>query len=655
MWKLATGATQCTLDARAAYKAAAWAPTGDRVAVAGDDGFVRVGDIAACAGGAALPVRTLGTPRGRVSSVAAGKDALLGDSTGRVSAWDTTSWQLAQSTPVHAGEVLSIAPLPDGRWVSGGTDRTVMLGGDGTPRTLATLRGSALSFAALPEGTAVLAGDFAGNVTEIPPAGNESVLWTAPRPVYGLAVEPSGTSALAGGAWSTVVGVPLSTGGKRTEWPNAFSTREAGTAALAFLPDGRFVQASTRGDVLVRRGETVEKRLTGLTREVSALAVTSPHLWAGGWDKALVRWTLDGALEPDRRIDEGAKIHRLAATTNGFLVAGLSDGRASVRRLPDGELVAHLYPFRDGSGATVFADGHFVATPGDAYALRFENPATRQVVTLGELLELRVTTPLVTPLPDGSVAVRATIFSPGGPPTVTLDGGWSIEAVTPSRTELLAYDVDLQLVEPRGGKHTLTAQPPEGKAVSAPFEILPDPRFSKGKTRALVIGNSAYEHRAKLPGAAKDAALVRAFLAEHRRLAPLRRSHRSAPQSHEHRDRHHHAARRGDGVLRTRGADETLFFYFSGHGDSDATNRVSPAGRRPRQLARHKRSRPMTSGKPSAPRRPRASWWSSTLAAPASSSCRAISRCKARPWCSRPPSPAGARPISRPAPPSRAP
>ena len=74
-------------------------------------------------------MRTLGRTGGRLWSGAAGKAALLGDSTGRVSAWDTATWQLAQSTPVHAGEVLSIAPLPDGRWVSGGADKTVMLVG----------------------------------------------------------------------------------------------------------------------------------------------------------------------------------------------------------------------------------------------------------------------------------------------------------------------------------------------------------------------------------------------------------------------------------------------------------------------------------------------------------------------------------------------
>jgi WD40 repeat protein len=579
LWHLATGATQCTIDATAGYMAAAWAPTGDRVAVAGDDGLVRVGEVSACTGGKELGVRALGTSRGRVRAVAAEERAFLGDATGRVSAWDRTTWQLAESTRAHAGEVKSIAPLRDGRWVSAGSDRWVVLGGrGGMPRKLAALRSDVSTLAALPSGEGVLAGDMAGSLIEIP-FGEDmvpTVRWTAPRAapsmVYTLAMEPGGAAALVGGTWNTVVRVPLTFLAffdTRAEWPRG--TPQESTTALAFLPDGRFAQGSTGGDVLLRRNETVEKRLTGLTKEVSALVVTSPHLWAGGGDRVLVRWTIDGVLDPDKRIDEGAKILALAATSNGLLIAGLGDGRASVRSFDDGALVAHLYPFRDGGGATVFANGRFVATQGDAYALRFENPDTREIVTLGDLLRPRMTTPLVTTLPDGSVAVRTTIFSPGGPPTVVLDGSWTIEAITPSRTTLLAYDVDLQLVEPRGGKHTLLAQQPGGEAVRTPFEILPDPRFSQGKTRALVIGNSAYEHRARLPGAATDAALVRAFL--------------------ESTDGWHLSADRIDARLDLKAgsadtttllgavtdffghaeADETLFFYFSGHGDSDAT------------------------------------------------------------------------------------
>ena len=57
-------------------------------------------------------------------------------------------------------------------------------------------------------------------------------------------------------------------------------------------------------------------------------------------------------------IDEESVILDLAITTDQrYLIAGLNDGRASVRALPEGTLVAHLIPLGDGSWATVFANG----------------------------------------------------------------------------------------------------------------------------------------------------------------------------------------------------------------------------------------------------------------------------------------------------------
>lgn len=606
VWHVAAGTAQCSLDSKAGYLAAAWAPTGDRVAVAGDDGLVRVGDVAACAGGQPLPVRILGMARGRVYAVAAGTGVWLGDSTGRVSEWDPLTWRLVASTAAHAGEVRSIAALPDGRWVSGGTDGTVMLGAAGAqascvsptsaptqglaptategparalsqvpahrsaPRKLAELRSQVWAIAPLPGGASVLSADGSGDVTEIPLAGGSTMRrWTAPNVVYALAVEAGGTAALAGGGWDTVVRLPF-IGGAPDAWPKASALPQAGTTALTFLPDGRFIEGTTHGDVLVRRAETVERRLTGLTQHISALATDGHHLWAGGNDRVLARWTLDHTLTPDMRIDEGARLLGLAATSDGSLVAGLDDGRASVRRLPGGALVAHLYPFRDGSGATIFADGTYHATPGDAYALRLEDPVSRKVVALGDLLGPHITPPLVTPLPDGSVVVRATVFSPSGPPVVTLDRSWTIEAVAPSPTVLLAYEIELQLVEPRGGRHTLTARPPEGEAVQVAFDVLPDPRLVPGRARALVIGNSAYELRPKLPGAARDAAAMSAFLAaaDGWRLGPDRIEVRTdVTGSGEDGGALHSAVA---SFFARAEVDDTLFFYFSGHGESDS-------------------------------------------------------------------------------------
>lgn len=319
--------------------------------------------------------------------------------------------------------------------------------------------------------------------------------------------------------------------------------------------------------MLVRRGPSVETRLRGLERTVQALASVGPHLWAGGADRRLVRWSGEGSLEPDRDLNEGADIFGLAVTPDArFLVAGLGDGSATVRALPEGELVARLVPLRDGGGVTLLADGSVFAQGDDAKRLRFEEPAKRRVFALGERLAPSVRPPTLTRLADGAVQVRTTVVSPEGPPRVRLDGAATLRSVYPSKSVLEAYDVAFELYDPRGGRHALTALTPGAAPIERPFVLAPDPRLDPDKrTRALLVGNDDYEVAAKLPGVKQGLRAMRDFLA--------------GDEGWKLTDDRIETARnlRGDALRETvrrfftsaEAAGKTLLFYYSGHGDTE--------------------------------------------------------------------------------------
>ncbi len=482
MWKVRGGTAECSLSLPSGLWATAFSPRGDQFAVAGDDGVVRLGSTASCVDGRALQpamLTSLAADRGRVNAVAAGNALWLGDSKGRISAWSLATWvrdAVAPAKPVHAAEVWTLAALPGGGWVSGGVDSKVYLNVSDAPKELGSARNIVRAVAATEDGTSLLTADDSGDLTLWPRAGGaQRKLLQVGAPLYAVAVHPKEPWALAGGRMSKVFKVPLD-GGALTEWPCEIAA-PGSTSALLFLPDGRYVQGSTRGDALLRRDATVHARLGGLHAQVNGLAWTRDaggvlHVWAGGNDRTLVRWSVDSAsLFPDQLpIDEGSAIGNIAVTPDQrYLVSTLHDGRASVRALPDGKLVAHLYPFADGSGATVFADGRFHVTGGLAASLRLQDPKTRRVVTLGDALKPSFGAVAVAALPDGSAEVRTTVFSPSGPPTVMLDGQWPVPSVVPSASVLMAYDVTLQLDSPLGGRYALTATLPEGPDLSVPF------------------------------------------------------------------------------------------------------------------------------------------------------------------------------------------
>lgn len=289
---------------------------------------------------------------------------------------------------------------------------------------------------------------------------------------------------------------------------------------LAYHPDGAWlVEGGGEGNVAIRSVDSDAFRLLnrspGPLGLIGGLAVTKDYIWAGdGITGQLFRWSFSkvsaGDNNADLLIDENSPIAQLSTTSDErLLLAGLYDGRASVRSLPSGELLAHLIPLRDGSWVTLYPDGRYEASStGEALSLLVQDPSTRRVSTLdGRTIEATFGETTLTPLAEGSTLVRTTIITPFGFPKVTLDG-WPVRSVIPSKEAPLAYDVELTIDDPAGGDHTLEAGSDYGPPIRTSFTTDPDVRAAPTRPRALVIGNSNYHNVPKLPGAKLDAEAV---------------------------------------------------------------------------------------------------------------------------------------------------
>lgn len=561
VWSTSDGKAMCEFDTPASLWAAAFSPRGDRFAFAGNDGAISVVRTADCTA-APPPPRRFEADRGWVSAVAAGRTAMLGDGKGRVSTWSTSSWRLESSDAAHAGDVKALAVLPDGRWLSGGSDGTLVLGGAGAPRRLSTLPSALLDIAIDGADSAIVA-DGSGYLSRVSLDGHGLMtLLAAPRALFTVAVQPSGPLAIAGGLPRDVYAVQAN-GGPAARRPGRVGP--GSVTALAFLPDGRWVEGGTSGDLLIRKDDRGQ-RISGLLRDVAAITVHGRQVWAGSTRGELVSFLVDEDPLVTRKRHEAAGVMDLAVTSDDrFLIVGLDDGRAAVRSLPDGALVAHLYPFRDGSGATVYADGSFHVSGGLASGLRMLARQTMEIVALRAESATKFGGVRVASLPDGSVEVKTTLVSPKGAPAVTLDGRWPITSVIPSATVPSVYEIALQIDDPMGGAHELVAVPPEGSPASTSFTTLPNVRFAPEKARALLVGN-AYYRTGSLLGPAEDLTAMRALL-------------RSPDAWRLPDDRIEVASNLAGGTFRRRveaffagaGEGETFLFYFSGHGDSNAT------------------------------------------------------------------------------------
>ncbi len=595
LWKLEKSRAEilCSWKEQAGLMAASFDSTHQRLAVAGDDASIALANAKDCS-----LIRRFSLPRGRIFALALQPNAwLLGDGTGQVSSFSPYTLKGQGAERVHRGEVLGLVALSSQRWVSVGTDYKIVEGPGA--KQVGRTENVAPAIAAEPNGQSVLIGEFDGNLQRIYISkGVTSPLSKQPSAIAAIAIDPQGQQALIGGVWNSLARLDLPTNSLFPKpWDELLKHSES-TSALRFDAQGKtFAQGATDGSVLLRQASDgqVLRRLLGLSQNVGGLAFQDSFLWAGGSDRRLLRWNLKNPQSdlPDLSIQEEAKILALQSTPDGqHLIAGLNDGRASVYSLPEGKLLAHLYPFSDGSWATVVAErdgkpprfylgsGPNPDTDRAAFALEFEVPSERRVgfvkdestgLSQGDRISLGG---MVQPMKfrsvdskrdaQGRVSVTATIFSPSGPPTVWLDNQWEVKSIYPDPKELMLYYVYLSFNDPRATPHTLKAQAPGRPPFETAFNLPADLRAGSDYKKALIIGIENYGGGTpKALGALNDAQGMARALADEKswKLNSGTLQTGYDLQGQDLRDR----VKRFFGEAKP---DETLLFYFAGHSQS---------------------------------------------------------------------------------------
>ncbi len=583
VWNADSRELRCSLSVAEGISMVAIEPSGTHFVVSAADARLLEVRTADCA-----VVRRFGEPHGRVSAVGAGASVLLGDATGLVSMWSIGDWRLQGASHSHDGEVIGVVALQGSQWASMGSDLAVVASTSIAP--IGRLRsGSRHQIIASPDGAGVIVADRGGDVRSFDTRGRGSGnIFNASNPLDAIALNPRKHEIVIGGRFERILKLAIPSGVELGRWPSEGKAHEGafeGVTALAYHSNGRIVaQGGSAGSLFIRDADTgrVERRLIGLDENVSVTIFAGEHLWAGGFDRRLVRWSVASGSNPDLPpIDEGSIIWDLTITPDQkYLIAGLNDGRASVRALPDGALVAHLIPFGDGSWATVFADGRFMSGSGPhptkdvaALGLRFEDPITRRVATLGDIaLPMQFGGISTDRDPEGPARIHATLFSPRGRPTVRLDESWQIKAITESPTSLSTYEIDLLIDDPSAATHHLSASFEGGSSVTAEIRLPPDLRRGTPNRRALVIGNEDYSdtRTGKASGALKDADDIAAAFSSQASWKLVAGTNLQVEKNLK-ADASISMKDVVRGFFARAHQDETLLFYYAGHGMKDGS------------------------------------------------------------------------------------
>ena len=574
LWDIASKSARCEMHADGTIQATAVDPTGTWLAVAGVDGSILLAPTAACIDGRHLnPDRRFATSRMRASTVASGPELLVGGIGG------ITSWALPDAARVEswslpgAGEIGALAALKGGGWIAGGQDYQLWmapayLGGEA--QAVGYLRNKAVAIQPTMDG-GFLTADLSGDVARAR-KGPPSVLLQANESLSALAIRPGEGQAVVAAGNDRLRVLDLHSESAYADWPTELPPSDSVSAAEYTRDGALLVEGGTHGQLLTRDADSgaIRARLEGLHGVVGSLAMTDDQIWAGGIEGTLARWRLpiDARAKP-LLIPEGAGIFDLAVSGDGqFLADALGDGRVLVRNLPSGELLATLIPLRDGSWASIFADGSFKTSgAGASLELTFEDPSTRKVARLGQQLQLAFGTATSTRTDEGSAAVRATLYSPQGPPHVVLDGAIPVRGVLPSASIVSAYEVNILLDDPSSRPHRLEAIDPNGAKSSVEVRSQPFLRNTTLQPRALLIGNSEYAFVRKLKGVQAD---------ENAMGEALRASDAWALSGDRLETKHDlgkaELAPTVEAFFQSALEGETLLFYFAGHGHTEGND-----------------------------------------------------------------------------------
>jgi WD40 repeat protein len=346
--------------------AVAISPDGSWLAVAHEDGTVRIRDAAT---GAVR--RTLTGHVAVVSAVAIAPDgtwlATVGwDQTVRI--WEAESGVLRATLTGHSSAVTAVAIAPDGTWLAtGGWDYTVRVWDVREGREQRVLEGHrhyVTGVAISPDGRWLASASWDNFVRTWDPVtgAQTAALAGHTQPVTAVAISPDGrslaTASFDGTArvWDVASGVTRRILAGHTET----------VCAVAFAPDGSWV-ATGAWDDTARIWETESGRmrsvLTGHRRYVTGVAVAPDGSWfaTASWDQTVRAW------DPSVELPGIAALEHMTAVAvapDGRWLAGAGyDGLAQIwdvaAGLPRATLAGHV---RALTSVVISPDGQWLAT-----------------------------------------------------------------------------------------------------------------------------------------------------------------------------------------------------------------------------------------------------------------------------------------------------
>ncbi len=375
---------------------AAFTPSGQRVASAGNDGTVKIWEVLSGRLIQTIQVFTPASDEYGVTAIAFspnGKTLAAATGDGRIFLYSTTDWEELDELNAHKGVIWGLTFSPDGNFLaSGGADTVVRLWDLTNNRLALELKGHTGTVEALTfnnDGSR-LASAGADKVALVWDTGSARIVYSLVGHtgiVNGVAFSPDGKRLATAGGEDRTIRIWDMTNGKLIM---PITGHRDWVYSIAFSHDGRML-ISTSADRTIRFWETTYGRplmtLFGHTNQIFGLALSpdGKRIVTASEDRSVRIWNI--APEGSREyftIDNHSAGYDLALSPDGnlLLTAG-RDGQARLWEVSTHRLVTTLSGHKAIiEGVAFSADGKRMATAGrDGLAIVWDATTFQQLLT----------------------------------------------------------------------------------------------------------------------------------------------------------------------------------------------------------------------------------------------------------------------------------